>query len=649
MFITAAYIRQALSQLEKVDPFFGITFLVCKKACLPIGSMIELSLNEENKNFLDQFYKPYKDIPSEKPFHPYYRVSRLSDKNKNWLRFDYASSGLQSTNTQKFKDALVHPHNSRSWGWSHDYINQLAKNLYKKKNKMQKISALCIAIWLYRDRNWPEDSNARTLVDTFLDDFFITEEEKQEIFDISVPNLDAQEIFQNSSLITSDIVNLFGRHPEAPPDESGTLAYLEMIKVGPAQSITFNPAERLNLITGDNGLGKTFLLECAWWALTGEWASLPAYPSQNAQPGEAKISFRIAGKESTERIDQVTVPYEWEKQAWLKLDNRPTIPGLIVYARVDGSFAVWDPISQALGDYDSTDAFIFTKDDVWDGADRDFRGRKSSYINGLIRDWVLWQSSPDKHPFGVFQDVLKRLSPPDQSDLGSLCPGDPVRLPRNSKEFPTIKHAYGTIPLPYVSAGVRRIITLAYLIVWAWEEHRIRANQAQREPESRMVILVDEIEAHLHPQWQRAILPALMSVGKDLSDELQIQFLVATHSPLVLTSAEPIFDGGVDGLFQLDLVSQGLTGNEVSLNKHPFIPQGTASAWLQSDVIGLAEERSIPAENLIERAKALQRQDNPIIDDIREISKELSKTLQAEHDEFWPRWIFFAEQHGVIL
>lgn len=28
---------------------------------------------------------------------------------------------------------------------------------------------------------------------------------------------------------------------------------------------------RLNLITGDNGLGKSFLLDVAWWALTRKW------------------------------------------------------------------------------------------------------------------------------------------------------------------------------------------------------------------------------------------------------------------------------------------------------------------------------------------------------------------------------------------
>ena len=30
-------------------------------------------------------------------------------------------------------------------------------------------------------------------------------------------------------------------------------------------------APRLNVITGDNGLGKSFLLDVIWWALTRKW------------------------------------------------------------------------------------------------------------------------------------------------------------------------------------------------------------------------------------------------------------------------------------------------------------------------------------------------------------------------------------------
>ena len=46
------------------------------------------------------------------------------------------------------------------------------------------------------------------------------------------------------------------------------------------------------------------------------------------------------------------------------------------------------------------------------------------------------------------------------------------------------------------------------------------------------VVLIDEIDLHLHPRWQREALPRLRSVFP------RLQFIVTTHSPQVLSSAE---------------------------------------------------------------------------------------------------------------
>ena len=46
------------------------------------------------------------------------------------------------------------------------------------------------------------------------------------------------------------------------------LERLELENVGPAPKMALELAPRMNLITGDNGLGKSFLLDVAWWALT---------------------------------------------------------------------------------------------------------------------------------------------------------------------------------------------------------------------------------------------------------------------------------------------------------------------------------------------------------------------------------------------
>ena len=41
---------------------------------------------------------------------------------------------------------------------------------------------------------------------------------------------------------------------------------------GPAPEMTFALGERVNLLTCGKGLGKTFLLDIAWWSLTRSWA-----------------------------------------------------------------------------------------------------------------------------------------------------------------------------------------------------------------------------------------------------------------------------------------------------------------------------------------------------------------------------------------
>jgi len=57
------------------------------------------------------------------------------------------------------------------------------------------------------------------------------------------------------------------------------------------------------------------------------------------------------------------------------------------------------------------------------------------------------------------------------------------------------------------------------------------ANPSLSNPrEGEGIVLIDEIDAHLHPQWQREILPALQTTFP------QCQFITTTHSPQVLSN-----------------------------------------------------------------------------------------------------------------
>ncbi|MEK8018019.1 MAG: AAA family ATPase [Candidatus Parabeggiatoa sp.] len=47
------------------------------------------------------------------------------------------------------------------------------------------------------------------------------------------------------------------------------------------------------------------------------------------------------------------------------------------------------------------------------------------------------------------------------------------------------------------------------------------------------MVLIDEIDLHLHPSWQRAVVPHLMQIFPNC------QFIMTTHSPLILTDVAP--------------------------------------------------------------------------------------------------------------
>jgi hypothetical protein len=646
MFLSQVQITNAVKRLENVHPFFGISFLVFKESDLPVGKTTSISINRDEDSFLQVYYRPQLNSSW------FYRVFRVSDKNQFWLKPDYASSGSQSIRTRTFGEAFLHASGSDEWGWQTNYVASLRSKLYKN----QKISAYSLAIWLYRDHSWPSESSASSIFNKFRQQFKLTSEELDQLFDISEP----EDSFDNSAfsehkfswMALTEQLNI-PPPPDVPQEEGGTLSLLELEGVGPAKKLHLDFSERTNLLTGDNGLGKSFILEGAWWALSGNWAGFQALPREDAGKNEPRISFQIAGSSGKRSLAESR--YDWEAQQWTHPRKRPTIPGLLIYAKVDGAFAVWDPARSYRGLSSSSttseiEPITFAREDIWNGLSSKAGGRTTYVSNGLISDWVSWQNSPDGGAFKVLKKVLLRLSPPslELGDLGPLKPGKPQKVPGDSRWIPTIKHSYGEIPIVYASAGVRRIVALAYLIVWAWEEHKTQSEHIRKDPQKRMVILIDEIEAHLHPQWQRTILPALFEVWKDLNSDIQIQMIIATHSPLVMASMEPSFDIKKDKIFHIDLVQKDLIGTEVIIKNPDFIVYGTVDSWLKSDIFELGQARSIEAEKAIEDAKALQGRNVVSAQEVDEVSRRLIQYLSA-HDEFWPRWTFFASQNGVTL
>lgn len=431
------------------------------------------------------------------------------------------------------------------------------------------------------------------------------------------------------------------------------LRKITLNNVGPVPQLTMALGERLNLITGDNGLGKSFLLDVCWWALTRKW---PAEVNKGLTSGmlarpygdnEAKISLLLDSKSTA--VDYVAT-FDRKGEVWKGKQGRPWNPGLVLYAQVDGSFSVWDPArnywkaKEKSWGSERLPAYVFSPREVWDG----LPGEGGKFLcEGLIRDWAGWQKERGK----AFKNLCSALKVVSPSESEQIEPGELTRISvSDARDIPTLKMPYGqTTPILHASAGMRRIVSLVYLLVWCWEEHKKASKLLGEETTKQVIFLVDEIEAHLHPKWQRRIVTSLLAVVRSLSGtrDSKVQLIVTTHSPLVMASVEPEFDVSKDKWFDLDFIRREPDIGRVEMTERSFVRRGDVSSWLRSEAFDLREARSLEAEQAISAAMEAMQDDKTDHIRVQTIDQDLRNTL-GEIDPFWVRWRYIAEKRGWL-
>jgi len=181
------------------------------------------------------------------------------------------------------------------------------------------------------------------------------------------------------------------------------------------------------------------------------------------------------------------------------------------------------------------------------------------------------------------------------------------------------------------------------MLLWAWKEHAIAAKNLGETRTRQVTLLIDEIESHLHPRWQRTILQSILNLAKLQHATAEIQLIAATHSPLVLASAEPLFNDETDAWFDLDLQIETENRPTAKLTRREFIRRGEISNWLTSEAFDLKSARSLPAELAIEAAKDLLRSANPTRQKVSQVDKLLREASLPDIDPFWVRWGAFVD------
>lgn len=88
---------------------------------------------------------------------------------------------------------------------------------------------------------------------------------------------------------------------------------------------------------------------------------------------------------------------------------------------------------------------------------------------------------------------------------------------------------HGELPVALLSDGIRNMLGIVGDI--AFRATKLNPMLGSRAAEaSPGIVLIDEVDMHLHPEWQQVVLNSLRQAFP------QIQFIVTTHSPQVLSS-----------------------------------------------------------------------------------------------------------------
>ena len=86
------------------------------------------------------------------------------------------------------------------------------------------------------------------------------------------------------------------------------------------------------------------------------------------------------------------------------------------------------------------------------------------------------------------------------------------------------------LPISYLSAGYQSLLWIIMDI--AFRISLLNPHFGEEIRQTPGIVLIDEIDMHLHPKWQWNVLRALREVFPN------IQFIVATHSPILISSCK---------------------------------------------------------------------------------------------------------------
>ncbi len=304
---------------------------------------------------------------------------------------------------------------------------------------------------------------------------------------------------------------------------------LHVKNIGPFDelNVVFNPG--MNVIVGANGIGKTSLLRCITYCLTSYNMEnirmrKDALLKINCIQGLEKYTYgadHLVNKDQNYRSidinDWSITPENGYKPIYIHQNNKRY--NLLAI----GAYRYFS-YHQIGG---------MTREASFTQRRKEYLQNNPRYLESIempsVKQWMI------NRYFQIEKDwacVERKNWDAIISQLNIVAPRNSffkfVRIERDLEPIFSLngKECY----LEELSSGFKSILSIIFMIV-DWIEG-VNEKDASFIELAEGTVLIDEIDAHLHPSWQATILDSLRKLFPNL------QFIVTTHSPNVIMSAQ---------------------------------------------------------------------------------------------------------------
>lgn len=365
--------------------------------------------------------------------------------------------------------------------------------------------------------------------------------------------------------------------------------------VGGIKHLELNFNKGMNIICGTNGIGKTTILECI------SHLFIQANTSQlkrnvSCEKGSVEAELEIDGQNRSYNYE--IKDFEPDKQDFVSAIERERSRDIIVF--------------NPLRSFDYIKLESISRDperDDYKTMDIAYQGVSAEDIKNWFVQRYMWsahKNSLNKEQIHNLECSKETFSILDKEVTFSNIKPDTFDILLNTKQ--------GDIFFEYLSSGYKSCV---YILLGIIKEIEYRYKDPYiKVQDFNGIILIDEIDVHLHPQWQARLVKAL----KELLPNAQI--IATTHSPSIIQTAETneiialYFDENNDICIK-------------ELEQKEYGYQGWTIEEILRDVMGMEETMSSFYEDISKKFERAINKEN--IKTAKECYKILNKMLHPQN------------------